>query len=73
MATGTEIYEADNIQLSFNTVTSAYNFMSINKDSLLQYTDSHNCVATPLVWSAGRQINIKRDVRMFRPIFNNVM
>jgi hypothetical protein len=58
VATGTQIYEASNIQLAFNTFTSTYNFMFINKDSLLKYTDNRNYVATPLVLTARRQINI---------------
>jgi hypothetical protein len=35
-ATGTEMYGAENIKLSFKPVTSAYNFMFINKECLLK-------------------------------------
>jgi hypothetical protein len=70
--TGTEIFLAANLTLSYNSSTDSYSFVMLNKDAILKYTDAQNCVATPIVLNGIREITQTTSNIIFKPAMRSI-
>jgi hypothetical protein len=65
--TGSFNFLAPNLSLSYNASNDSYSFVMINKASILKYTDTPNCVATPVVLNAIREITQVAEDIVIKP------
>jgi hypothetical protein len=70
--TDTQVFMPDNVQLMFDDLESSFQFRFVNKQNLLKLTTNPNCVATPLILTAKREIDTRVDLsKTFMPIAAN--
>lgn len=72
-STDTRIYTVPNLSLTYNETTNSFAFVVPNKSILLKKTDRQDCVATPVIIDAVREIAQDTKDRIIQPIINNMI